>query len=105
MTRFCGKVGFATTVETAPGVYKQQFVERLYYGDVNRSMRKFEAENKVNDNIGIANELSIVADPYAYENFHAIKYVWFMGQKWKATTIEVQYPRLKIQIGSLFTLN
>ena len=50
----------------------------------------------------VANEISIVADPFARENFHRMRYVVFMGAKWKITKVEVGYPRLILTIGGLY---
>lgn len=102
MTKFYGAIGYEETVETKPGVYKEQITERQYYGNLIRNTRRLENPGQVNDNINIANELSIVADPYARENFHAMRYAEFMGAKWKITSVEVQYPRLILTIGGLY---
>jgi len=67
-----------------------------------RNTRRYESADQVNDNLTIANEISIVADPYAYENFHAMRYVEFMGAKWKISNVEVQRPRLILTIGGVY---
>lgn len=102
MAKFYGKVAFAITSETEPGVYKESIVARNYFGDMIRNSRRLESSDQVNDNINISNEISIVADPYAYENFHAIRYVEFMGAKWKVKTVDVQRPRLVLSLGGLY---
>ena len=56
----------------------------------------------MNDNVNLANELSIVADPYANEHFFAMRYVELMGAKWKITNVDVQYPRLILTIGGVY---
>ena len=99
MAKFYGVIGFAETVETAPSVWDEQFTKRNYYGDIVRNTRRLEASGGTNDNINVANQLSIVADPYANQNFHAMRYVKFMGTAWKITNVEVQYPRLLLTIG------
>ena len=99
MAKYCGNIGFAVTKETKPGVWKEQITDRLYYGDMTRNTKRLQSSGNLNDNIIIANELSIVADPYANENFHAMRYVEFMGTKWKITSVEVQYPRLILTLG------
>ncbi|MCM1224006.1 MAG: hypothetical protein NC548_57095, partial [Lachnospiraceae bacterium] len=55
-----------------------------------------------NDDISIANEISIVADPFANENFYSMRYVVFRGAKWKISNVEVQYPRLILTIGGVY---
>lgn len=102
MARWFGKIGFGATVETKPGVWDEQIVERSYYGDLLRNSRRLQTSDKVNDDLNISNEISIVADPYANENFHAIRYASFMGSKWKVTDVEVQYPRLILTLGGLW---
>lgn len=102
MAKYCGKIGYATTVETTPGVWSEQIVERKYYGDLTRNSRRLQSPDKVNDDIVIANQLSIVADPYAMSNFHSIRYAEFMGAKWKVSDVEVQYPRLILTLGGVY---
>ena len=103
MARFYGNVGFATVSEIRPGVWEDSMVERPYYGDIIRNSRRHESgQDKVIDDINISNEFSIVADAYANENFHNIKYVEFMGTKWKVVTVTVQSPRLILSAGGVY---
>jgi hypothetical protein len=102
MAKWYGKIGYGSTGETSPGVWKETITEKNYYGDLTRNTRKLQSASQLNDDINIANELSIVADPFAYENFHSMLYVEFMGAKWKISSVEVQYPRLILTIGGLY---
>ena len=102
MAKFYGKIGYASTVETKPGVYEEQIVERSYYGDLIRNTRRLQSSDKVNDDISISNEISIVADPYATNNFHTMRYAVFMGTKWKISNVEVSYPRLILTLGGVY---
>lgn len=102
MAKFCGIIGYAITEETEPGIYEEIIVENEYYGDVIRNSRRLQQAGKVNDNINVSNQISIIADPFANHNFHAMRYVTFMGSKWKITDVEVQYPRLILTIGGLY---
>lgn len=102
MAKFYGKIGYAETVETKPGVWRPKITEKPYFGDLIRNSRQYESAGQVNDNLNIANEISIVADPYARQNFHSMRYVEFMGAKWKVTRVEVQYPRLILTIGGVY---
>lgn len=102
MARWFGKVGYAEYVETVPGVHEEKITERPYYGDVNRNTRRLESSGNLNDNINVANEISIVADAYAELNFHAMRYVEFMGARWKITNVEVQRPRLILTLGGVY---
>ena len=102
MAKFCGVIGYAITRETEPGIYVEEIVENEYYGDVIKNTRRLREASKVNDDINISNQISIVADPFANNNFHAMRYIMFMGAKWKITEVEVQYPRLILSIGGLY---
>lgn len=103
MAKFFGTIGFNEgTVETTPGVWEQQIVERQYYGDLIRNNRRLQPSNGLNDNISISNEISIVADPYANANFHSMRYVDFMGTKWKIANVDAQFPRLILTLGGVW---
>ena len=102
MAKYFGKIGYAEQVETAPGVWEEQITEHQYYGDVVRNIRKLESSGDINDNINVSMEISIVADPYAIQNFHAMRYVEFMDSLWKITSVEVNYPRLILSIGGVY---
>lgn len=102
MARFCGKVGFAKLEETVPGVYEEVITERTYMGDTLSNFRNLQTADQVNDNINISKKVSIVADPYAKENFHSIRYVETDGAKWKATNAEPAYPRLILTLGGVY---
>lgn len=102
MAKWCGIIGYAEQVETTPGVWSEQITERKYYGDVIRNNRRLQSAGKLNDDINVGNEISIVADPFANNNFHSMRYVEFMGTKWKVTTVDVQYPRLILSLGGVY---
>lgn len=104
MAKFFGAIGYAETKETTPGVWEEQITERTYYGDLTRNTRRLQTSDKLNDDINVTNEISIVADPFAYQNFHSMKYIVFMGAKWKIESVEVQYPRLILTIGGVYNV-
>lgn len=104
MAKFYGVVGYVETVQTEPDsdVWVEQLTERHYRGDVTRNTRKLENGTSINDDININNMISIVADAYAYQHFAYIKYVAWMGARWKVTNVEVQHPRLILTIGGVY---
>ena len=102
MAKFYGVIGYAVTKETAPGVWTEEIAEQSYYGDLTRNMRRLQDSGDLNDDINVANEISIVADPYANAYFHSMRYVAFMGAKWKISKVEVQYPRLILTLGGVY---
>jgi len=102
MAKWYGQIGFAVSEETAPDVWTEHIVEHSYYGDVLRNTKSAGNTSQINDGFDISNQISFIADPYARENFYRMKYVTFMGTKWRITNVEVQYPRLIMQLGGLW---
>ena len=102
MAKFYGKIGYIGTVESEPGFWEEKAIEREYYGDITRNTSRYQQNSQVNDDIVINNILSIVADPYANENFQHMRYVNWMGAKWKITNVEVQYPRIILTLGGIY---
>lgn len=102
MAKWYGVIGYAETVETEPGLHEPQITERNYYGDLIRNSRRIQNAGKVDDDINISNQLSIVSDPYAIQNIGAVRYAKFMGTAWRVTDIEVQYPRLLLTLGGVY---
>lgn len=102
MSKYYGNVGFGVTIERVPGVFEEEIIDRPYYGDVTRNVRKLEGSQYLNDDLNVQNDISIVADPFAYEHFHNIRYVTYMGAKWKVRSVEVQHPRLLLSIGGVY---
>lgn len=102
MAKFYGIIGYVVTKETEPGIYEEVVVENEYYGDVLKDSRRLQERAKVNDDITISNRISIIADPFANNHFHSMRYVEMMGTKWKITDVEVAFPRLILSIGGVY---
>jgi hypothetical protein len=102
MAKFYGPIGYAESKEKSPGVWEDTISEHNYYGDVIRNIRRMENSENVNDNINVDNQISIVADAYAYQNFFAIRYIKWMGALWKVAKVDVQRPRLILTIGGVY---
>lgn len=101
--RYCGKLGFADEVEeTAPSVFTEKMTERTYYGDVLEFGRQMQVGDKVNPDITVGNQLSVLADPFANDHLYDLRYAVFMGQKWQVTGVKEQYPRLILTLGGLW---
>lgn len=102
MAKYCGMIGYAGLVETEPGIWDDGITEREATGDMLSNYRSLENSGDINDNINIANKISIVADPYAINNFHSMRYATYMGAKWKIKNVEVNYPRLILTLGGVY---
>jgi hypothetical protein len=102
MAKFYGVIGYGETVETSPGVYTDVIVEKQYFGDVVRNARKLQEGESLNNDLSVGNSISIVADAYANENFHAIRYIVWSGTRWTVSDVEVQRPRLLMRLGKVY---
>lgn len=102
MARFNGKIGFAQTTETAPGVHEEQITERVYSGDVTQDRRLLRVGDQVNPGVTSGNSISIVADAFANEQYLAIRYAEWAGVKWTVQDVEVHHPRLLLRLGEVF---
>lgn len=103
MAKFYGKIGYVHRPKlTSPGVWEEEVVEQPYFGDVNRTSRALRDNGKVNDDLTVGNSISIVADAYANEHFHAIRYAEWAGALWTVNEVVVESPRLILQLGGLY---
>lgn len=103
MAKYYGAVGYVLTMkDDGFGVYDPKIVERPYYGDLIESREKNQTGEGVNDDITIQNDISIVADTYAYQNFHQIRYVTFMGVRWTVNSVTIKRPRLILSVGGVY---
>lgn len=99
--KFSGIVGFwEGDIETSPGVWEPNIVERQYFGDVHRNTRRFQTDsNQSNDNLTVNNQISIISDLYMRQNWNSIRYIIWNNVKWKVNSVEVSYPRITLELG------
>ena len=104
MAKYYGSVGFVITKEdeASPGDWISEIIEKKYYGEVIRRRRSWKETNNLNDDIAISNEISILADPFAYQYLGDIRYVTWHGTKWRVTNIDVSHPRITLSIGGVY---
>ena len=102
MPKFYGVIGYGETVETSPGVWTEQITKRPYFGDVVRNTRRLKEGEGLNNDLSVGNSISIVADAYANNHFHDIRFVTWAGALWTVTEVEVQSPRLLLRLGEVY---
>lgn len=104
MARFYGEIGYGSTIQSPAnsGIWKDSIIERHYYGDIIRDIRRLEDGNGLNQDISLGNSISVLADEYANNNFLDIKYVRLAGTLWTVTSVEVKSPRLILSLGSVY---
>lgn len=102
MAKFYGNIGFVRTVETAKDVWETVETPKPYCGDLVRNQRRWEHGESVNEDMTISNEISILADQFAYDNLDAMKWAEVMGCKWKVNSVTINYPRITLTLGGVY---
>lgn len=101
--KWYGKVGYIKHVQSAPSVWTDEETIREYQGDVYRISNQYSANSdSTNDDFTANHQISIIADPYLCSNCHSIRWVEFMGARWKVKSFEVKPPRLVLTIGGVW---
>lgn len=103
MARFCGSIGYATQEEIRPGVFAPNHIREIpYTGDVKDMRFSNASADKINNDLTTSDVISIVGDPFAFENFSNIRYVVYMGVRWKVSNVSIQRPRLILTLGGIY---
>jgi hypothetical protein len=102
MAKYFGKVGYAIPTVVKPGVTEEKITEKDFCGEDTRAISRWNTSTQLNDNIDIDKQISIIADPFAYNNFMFIRYITVYGQRWKVNSVEVKYPRLILSVGGIY---
>jgi len=102
VAKYYGNIGFATQVETRPGIWEDVIEPRPYKGDVLRSGRRFENSENVNDDFTITNTFSIISDAFLYSHIPALRYLEYLGTKFKITSVDIDRPRVTISVGGVY---
>lgn len=102
MAKYSGKIGYAATLETEPGVFTPSIVEKQHYGDIIREAVANRKAFSINDTAVINSRLSIIMTPYMVSNAHKMKYATVDGAKIKITNWEVLRPRVIITLGGAY---
>lgn len=100
--RWYGAIGYATDVEIKPGVWVPQIVDRKYQGSLFKNKTALQQTAEINSGITFNHSLSVIADPFAYENYYSIKYVTYLNKKWIVTNIVMEYPRMTLTLGGMY---
>ncbi len=102
MTKFAGKVGYVTQVETRPGVWMPSETVRPMRGDLIRQNANNINSGKVNGDVSLGHRVSLIGDAYAFDKYYHIKWIIIDGYKWEVTSIEIQRPRIIVTVGGMY---
>lgn len=102
--KFVGKIGFwIEDRQPKPGLYEPGIVEKSYTGEVSRDNRHWNASSEsLNSDYRVNNEISILADLYARQNWNSIRYVLWNGAYWSVSSVTLGYPRVTIVLGGVY---
>lgn len=102
MARYYGNIGFATQVETSPGIWEDIIEDRPYKGDVIRNGRRYDNSESINDDLVITNQFSIVSDAFLYSHIPSLRYIEYLGSKFKIVSVDIERPRVIINVGGVY---
>ncbi len=102
MAKISGVIGYGITSETSPGVWTSSIVERNFFGELVKGTQKLISSDKVNIDVNFSDNISIIADAYAFNNCMLMRYVNWRGIKIKVESFEIKYPRLILTLGGIY---
>lgn len=104
MAKFRGIIGFDMPIEIEPGIFdSNSYIEKTYRGDIeSNSLRYVQVSDKINEDVQLNCQISIVANSFLLNNSGKMRYVEYMGNKWRITSIQPKFPRVLITLGGLF---
>lgn len=102
MAKYYGNIGFAIQTETSPGIWEDSVEERPYKGDVLQNSRRYETSENINDDFVVSNRFSIISDAFLYSHIPALRYLEYMGAKFKIVSVSIERPRVEISVGGVY---
>lgn len=102
MAKYAGLVGYGFQIETDPGVWETDEKTLLMKGDLIRQNADIRNTDSVNDSISLGHRVSLVGDAYAFDNYFNIKWIEIDHRKWKVSSVEIQRPRIIVDVGDLW---
>lgn len=106
--RYSGKFGFATSTETAPGVWEDVITERNYLGDVLQRTERFTEASEVLTEGSVlpayrtSTSVSVLSDGVLREKYNDLRYIVYRGNRWVVQSIIHKYPRVEIYMGGVY---
>lgn len=105
--RFYGNVVYVEQVEREdrPGVMVDKPTVRTVKGNVKKNFYRWKnnPNQSTLDAENVSHIIEIVADPYAINHFGSMRYIEWLGQKWKIESVDASsLPQLTIYVGGLY---
>lgn len=102
MAKYAGLVGYATQEEVSPGVWEDVIITRRMRGDILRATTSNQTSDNIHDEVTFNNRFSLIGDPYSKAHFQDMRFIHYAGRLWKVDSVELQHPRLIVEIGGRY---
>ncbi len=102
MAKLRGPIGYATQRETSPGIWEEAIEEHICSAQLLRSTWSLQSSGAVNDDIRLANRISVLMNPYTNDPKFSIRYICYKGARWRVESVEEIRPRLILTIGGVY---
>lgn len=103
MRKYKGEIGFAINETLRPGVVVDKIEERTYKGNIITTNVTNQTGEGVVDNLNMSMKISVMMNLYLRKNFQSIRYITYMGSRWKITNIDpTEHPRVILTIGGVY---
>ena len=100
--RYSGKIGYAESVETAPGVWEDVITERDYIGDVIQSTETLTTASSILPEYRTTTSVSVLSDGVLKQNYSDVRYLSYLGELWTVTSAINKWPRIEFYIGEVY---
>lgn len=101
MARYSGKIGFASQKRIDDRT-EEVIIEQVLYGDILTEAVKSAIADTINPQFSIGNSISLVANPFAFENAYAIRYAVYLGKRWSVAEVKINAPRIILRLGGIY---
>ena len=105
MARFHGAVGFnivSDTDDQDTGIARNTVVEKTFYGRVIEHVRRWQGSDTNTEDLTLGNQIAITANDYAFQHATGIVYVYYMGGRWKVTSMRRKHPEIILTLGGVY---
>ena len=104
--KFYGVVGYCESVEGTgdhEGIFEDTVTERNYYGDVVQDSKRWDSrDSSALDSLNASASINVLADAYMIEHLAYMKYVCWMGTRWKIISFKPGRPRIMLNLGGVY---
>lgn len=97
--KYSGKIGFASKVETSPGVWEDEITERDYIGDVLQRTERLDTGSTIIPSYRTTTSYSVLSDGVLKERYSDVRYISDQGTRWKVDSIIRKFPRIEMFVS------